>query len=79
VAGDPIGELTLDAVSVADVRAWWSRLPTNRPTWRAHAYRLLRAAMNTAVADELIAGSPCRIRSGGVASRKRREIEPCRD
>lgn len=75
IVGDPIGTLRLDDVRVADVRAWWARLPADKPTWRAHAYRLLRAAFNTAVADELIDESPCRVRSGGAATRQR-EVRP---
>jgi hypothetical protein len=67
IVDDPIGALALDAVTAADVRAWWSRLPDDRPTWRAHAYRLLRAAFNSAVDEELIAATPCRIRSGGAS------------
>lgn len=75
IADDRIGAMTLDAVTAADVRAWWSRLPIDRPTWRAHAYRLLRAAFNSAVDEELVAATPCRIRSGG-ASKREREVRP---
>jgi integrase len=64
-----------DVVTAADVRDWWARLPGDRPTWRAHAYRLLRAVFNSAVDDELVAASPCRIRSGG-ASKREREVRP---
>ncbi|MDO8731919.1 MAG: tyrosine-type recombinase/integrase [Actinomycetota bacterium] len=32
----------------------------------ARCYRILRAVMNTAVEDELIASSPCRIKNGGT-------------
>lgn len=75
IADDPIGALALDAVAAADVRDWWARLPGDRPTWRAHAYRLLRAAFNSAVDEELIAATPCRIRSGG-ASKRERDVRP---
>jgi hypothetical protein len=40
---DPIGQLTIDAVTVADVEAWWSRQSAGTPTWRAHCYRLYTA------------------------------------
>lgn len=72
---DPIGELALDAVSVADVEDWWSRLSADTPTWRAHCYRLLRAVMNGAVEADLIDASPCRKRGAGTIKRKV-EIEP---
>jgi integrase len=42
---------------------------------RAHAYGLLRTIMNTAVADEVIAANPCRIRGGGTA-RRVKKIRP---
>ena len=75
IRSDEIGALRLDEVRVSDVRTWWNALPVNRPTWRAHAYRLLRAALNTAVDDELIRDSPCRIRGAGSSQRKR-EVRP---
>lgn len=71
IDGDPLGAMLLDRVGTADVRAWFARLPADRPTWRAHAYRLLRAALNTAVDDELLAVSPW---SGGAA--RQREVRP---
>jgi len=72
---DPIGGLTLDAVTVADVEAWWSRQSAGTPTWRAHCYRLLRAVMNGAVEADLIDSSPCRKRGAGTVKRKI-DIEP---
>jgi integrase len=47
----------------------------DRPTARAHAYGLLRTILNTAVADELIAANPCRVRGGGSTKRAKR-IKP---
>jgi integrase len=47
----------------------------DRPTVRAHAYGLLRTILNTAVADELIAANPCRVRGGGQA-RRVKQIRP---
>ena len=75
IVDDPIGVMAIDAVTAADVRDWWARLPSDRQTWRAHAYRLLRAVFNSAVDDELVSASPCRIRSGG-ASKREREVRP---
>jgi integrase len=40
---------------------------------RADAYRLLRAALNTAVTDHLIARNPCNVRGGGTAHTPERE------
>jgi integrase len=42
---------------------------------RAHAYGLLRTILGTAVADDVIASNPCRIRGAGQATRAR-QIRP---
>lgn len=69
-----LGSLQLDKISPAAVRAWHSRLETG-PTRRAHAYSLLRTILNTAVADDVIAANPCRLRGAGQ-SRRVKEIRP---
>ena len=49
------------------VRDWYSKLTvTAGADQAAKSYRLLRAILNTAVDDELIARNPCRIRGGGA-------------
>jgi len=64
------GATPVPAITPAGVRAWHAAL-TGRtgPTMRAHAYGLLRTIMNTAVADEVIAANPCRVRGGGSVKR----------
>ena len=57
------------------VRTWWSQLPADKPTVRARSYALLKAVMNTAVADEVIDSNPCRIR-GAANTPRAREIRP---
>lgn len=69
------GDMSLRDISPAVVRTWHSRLDPKNPTQRAQAYGLLRAILNTAVADEILATNPCRIRGAGVAKRVR-SIEP---
>jgi integrase len=63
-------------VKPAAVRAWHAQLARgdgkkvkDRPTARAHAYGLLRTILHTAVADEVIAANPCRVRGGGQSKR----------
>lgn len=59
------------------VRRWYAK-QTSRPTYRAHAYGLLKAIMQTATDDEtieMVTANPCTIRGGGVADRRTR-IEP---
>jgi integrase len=64
------GAKPLGAIGAADVRAWHARLGTTTgPVMRAHAYGLLRTIMGTAVADDLIPASPCRVRGGSSAKR----------
>ncbi|KAA8946830.1 MAG: site-specific integrase, partial [Mycobacterium sp.] len=52
----------LAGIAAADVRDWHAGLCLDAPTCRAHCYALLRAILNTAVADELIDANPCRVR-----------------
>ena len=69
-----LGGVQLDQITPAAVRAWHSRLDTG-PTRRAHAYSLLRTILNTAVADDVIAANPCRLRGAGQ-SRRIKDIRP---
>jgi integrase len=66
------GAMQLAAITPAHVRDWHSSLLPGRPTARVHAYALLRAILNTAVSDELIDSSPCRIRGAGSTTRVHR-------
>ena len=58
-----------------DVRTWWSSMDPATPTVRARAYGVLKAVMNTAVADDLIDANPCRIRGASNAPRAR-DVRP---
>ncbi len=49
------------------VRRWWASLDPETPTVNARAYALLKAVLNTAVADEAISANPCRIKSASSA------------
>ncbi len=59
------------AITPTLVRDWHAGLDRSTPTMRAHAYSLLRTILNTAVADELIPATPCRIRGAGQVQRAR--------
>lgn len=58
----------LSDITPGIVRAWRADLLAEgvSPTMVAKAYRLLRAALNTAVDDELIRRNPCRIKGAGI-------------
>lgn len=64
-----LGTTPLRNLTPARVRAWHAELCPDKPTQRAQCYALLRTICNTAVADEVIAANPCRIRSAGNAKR----------
>ena len=66
------GGMPLKAITPDAVRSWYARLDPGAPVMRAHAYGLLRAICKTAVADDLIAASPCRIRGAGQAKTAKR-------
>lgn len=69
------GDRPIDQITRADVRAWHTKLGATAPRTRAKAYGLLRAIMNTAVDDELVAASPVHIRGAGAQATKRK-VEP---
>lgn len=62
------GELSLQQVSVPRIRAWHGQTIGDRGPGAiaaAKCYRLLRAILATAVADELISRNPCTIKGAG--------------
>lgn len=66
---DPtFGTAPLRKITPERVREWHSGVVTSKGTDQAaKAYRLLRAILNTAVADELIGRNPCRIQGAGAS------------
>ncbi len=56
-----LGALPLAKLSPARVRTWNAEHARRHPATAAGAYRLLAAIFNTAVADELVPRSPCRV------------------
>jgi integrase len=73
----PWTDVPVDEVTPAAVRSWHVKAGrTTGPTALAQAYRLLRAILNVAVADEAIASNPCRLRGAGTpkASRPSRAL-----
>lgn len=65
-----LGHLTLKSISPTTVRNWHASLNPDKPRQRSTAYGLLNVIMNTAVREELITASPCRIQGGGSHSRR---------
>lgn len=64
------GGTALKAITSEGVRDWHATvLDRSTPTLRAHAYGLLRTILNTAVMDEKLTATPCRIRGAGSTKR----------
>ena len=60
---------TMAAITPRMVSEWWHELDPKKPTQRAHAYQLMTAIMATAVTEDEIPATPCRVRGGGQAKR----------
>lgn len=69
-----LGDIPIGQLAPGTVRAWHARLAGDHPSTAAKAYRLLRTMMNTAVLDELIVRSPCRVEGAGKESAAERPI-----
>jgi integrase len=59
-----LGEFRIRDLTPVIVRNWHAALDRKTPTYRAHAYALLKTIMNTAVAEQLIGSNPCMVRGG---------------
>lgn len=72
-----LGQVELRRLTVASVRAWYSRLTaagTPGPSTVAKTYRLLHAICATAVADELMPRNPCAIPGASVEAADERPV-----
>lgn len=66
---ETFGNRQVAAITPKDVRDWYAKTLTDKPTMRSHAYSLLRTIMASAVNDEVIDANPCRIVGAGRAKR----------
>lgn len=64
-----LGDVSLTSLTPTKVRTWHAGMNAKTPTMRAHAYSLLRTITRTAVAEELIAASPCTVPGAGSSKR----------
>jgi integrase len=62
-----LGEFVLNAITPIMVRNWHAGLGTDTPTYRAHAYSLLKTIYNTALSEQLVTINPCVIRGAASA------------
>ena len=72
-----LGDAELSKLSPSQVRSWHARLQGKTgpgAVTAAKAYRLLRAMMRTAVADEIIVRNPCQVERAGVERSPERPV-----
>lgn len=60
-----LGTYGVGEVAPSVVRGWYMELRGEHPVTADDAYRLLRAVLNTAVADEIITRNPCQVKGAG--------------
>jgi integrase len=61
-----LGDVPIGRLAPSAVREWYAKLHAEHATTASNSYRLLRAILNTAVADERIVRNPCQVK--GAAS-----------
>lgn len=69
-----LGHRSIRELSSREVRTWHSRHAAIHPSTAAKAYRLLASIMLTAILDELIVSSPCRVKGAGTEHASERPI-----
>jgi integrase len=69
-----LGHVNMASIQPTDVRAWWAKLARDKPTTAAGAHRLLATICNTAVSDQLIPRSPCRVKGAGSEKSAERPV-----
>lgn len=69
-----LGDVPLCHLNAETVRAWYAATLTDKPTYRASAYRVLRAVLTTATTDGLLPSNPCRIPNAGTAKRASKTV-----
>jgi integrase len=71
-----LGDKPVAKINGDDVREWHAAMLTDQPTYRSHAYSLLRTILNTAITDgKRPEANPCTIRGAGN-SKRQITIEP---
>jgi integrase len=69
------GAQLLSEITPKQVREWHASTLADAPTYRSHAYSLLKTILASAINDELIDANPCRIIGAGSAKRAKK-IQP---
>lgn len=65
-----LGEVRVARLTPATVREWFAAMDPSKPTQRRHAYALLSGICRTAVEDEVLDATPCRVKRATVVQRQ---------
>ncbi len=69
-----MGDTALAKLTPEQVRTWWAKLASEHPSTAAGGYLLLSTICRTAVDDERIARSPCKIKGGATERATERPV-----
>jgi len=69
-----LGSQELARLTPSDVRSWYQSLARQHQVTSDDAYRLLRAILNTAVADNQLVKSPCTVKGAGSVRSPERPV-----
>jgi integrase len=69
-----LGNSSLQDLTPSMVRSWHAELAQKHPSTAAKSYRLLSTIMTTAVTDDVIVNSPCRVRGAGTEHADERPV-----
>ena len=61
-----LGQVTLAGLAPSKIRGWHAELAMRHVSTASKAYRLLSTILRTAVADDLIVTSPCKVKGAGI-------------
>lgn len=73
------GAREIARLAPSDIRTWYHGLAGEHQATADDAYRLLRAILNTAVADELLVKSPCVVKGAGSVRAAERPVISMQD
>jgi integrase len=68
------GSIELGRITTQSIRSWNTKLSSVHPDTAAQAYRLLATIFNTAVDDNLLARSPCRVKGASYFHNPERPV-----
>jgi integrase len=69
-----IGKIELGKLSPSIVRAWHAELSAEHRPVSVRAYQFLRASLNTAVGDGVLAANPCKVKGAGEGKADERPV-----